>query len=189
MYCLFTLSLHNYILVFFAKMGSFQASTWLIHKSPITLYKFQMATARVRSHVMENFSDKTIKRKVSNNSGRNDRMLMWKLICFFFKKNGSTPASFSFILSHFQANNTIFTTNKCEKCPFSFWRWESNPQWLEHKSSHITTSPGLPPLILICLSADLGIGGGRSGIYAQSCRRQIHRGLPQGLDAHYVKKQ
>ena len=132
-----------------------------------------MATARVRSHVMENFSDKTIKRKVSNNSGR----------------NGSTPASFSFILSHLQANNAIFTTNKCEKCPFSLWRWESNPQPLEHKSSHITTSPGLPPLILICLSADLGIGGGRSGIYAQSCRRQINRGLPQGLDAHYVKKQ
>ena len=27
-----------------------------------------------------------------------------------------SPASFSFIFGLFQANNTIFTTNQCEKC-------------------------------------------------------------------------
>ena len=30
--------------------------------------------------------------------------------------NGPNPASFSFILGLFQTNNTIFTTNKYEKC-------------------------------------------------------------------------
>ena len=36
--------------------------------------------------------------------------------CFFLKKNRPNPASFLFIFSLFQTNNTIFTTNQCEKC-------------------------------------------------------------------------
>ena len=31
----------------------------------------------------------------------------------------------------FQINNTIFTTNKCEKCPSSIWHWDSNPRPIE----------------------------------------------------------
>ena len=37
-------------------------------------------------------------------------------------------------------------TNKCEKCPFSIWCWDSNSRPLEHESLPITTWPGLPPI-------------------------------------------
>ena len=40
-------------------------------------------------------------------------------------------------------NNTILTTNQCEKCPSSIWRRDSNPQSSECKSP-ITTRPELP---------------------------------------------
>ena len=48
---------------------------------------------------------------------------------FFFKKNGPSPASFSFIFV-FSNNITIFTTNKCEKtpCPSSIRHRDSNPR-------------------------------------------------------------
>ena len=39
---------------------------------------------------------------------------------------------------------TIFTTNKCEKCPFSLRCWDSNPWHLKHESPPTTTRPGLP---------------------------------------------
>ena len=45
----------------------------------------------------------------------------------------------------FQANSTIFTTNKCDKYASSIWRRDSNPWPLKHESSPITTRPGLPP--------------------------------------------
>ena len=45
----------------------------------------------------------------------------------------------------FSTNITAFTTNKCEKCPSSIWRRESNPRPLECESLPITTRPGLPP--------------------------------------------
>ena len=51
--------------------------------------------------------------------------------------------------SSFQTNNNFFTTNKCEKYPFSIWCWDSNPWPMEHKSPPITTRPGLPPYLLI----------------------------------------
>ena len=44
-----------------------------------------------------------------------------------------------------QTNITIFTSNKCEKCPSNIRCWDSNPRPSEHESSHITTRPGLPP--------------------------------------------
>ena len=47
------------------------------------------------------------------------------------------------LFSSFQANITIFTTNKCEKCPSSIQCWDSNPQHLEIESPPITTRPGL----------------------------------------------
>ena len=43
------------------------------------------------------------------------------------------------LFSSFQTNNTIFITNKCEKCPSSTQCWDSNPRPLEHDSSRITT--------------------------------------------------
>ena len=51
--------------------------------------------------------------------------------------------SFSFIFSLFQTNNTILTTNQCEKCPSSIQCKDSNPQPLKHELSPITTRPGL----------------------------------------------
>ena len=48
----------------------------------------------------------------------------------------------------FQTNITIFTTNKCEKCPSSIRSWDSNPQPSEHESPPITTTQGLPHLLL-----------------------------------------
>ena len=42
----------------------------------------------------------------------------------------------------FQTNITIFTTNKCEKWPFSTLRcWNSNPRPSYHESPPITTRP------------------------------------------------
>ena len=52
----------------------------------------------------------------------------------------------------FQTNNTIYTTNHCEKmskCPSSIWRWDSNPRPLKHELSPITTRPGLLPYLNI----------------------------------------
>ena len=50
----------------------------------------------------------------------------------FFLKNGPNPASFSFIFGLFQTNNTIFTTNQCEKChvhPVSGARIRTHDLW------------------------------------------------------------
>ena len=50
------------------------------------------------------------------------------------------------LFSSFQTHITIFTTNKCEKCPSSRRYCDSNSQPLENESPPITTRPGLPPL-------------------------------------------
>ena len=63
----------------------------------------------------------------------------------FLKKMGQPRTLFHLFLS-FQANITILTTNKCEKCPSSIWCWDSNSQPLEHKSPPIITRPGLMPI-------------------------------------------
>ena len=62
----------------------------------------------------------------------------------FFLKNGLTPASISLMFGLFQTNNTIFTTNKCKKCPSSLLCRDLNPQPLEQQPSPITTRQGLP---------------------------------------------
>ena len=53
------------------------------------------------------------------------------------------------LFSVFQTNNTIFTTNQCEKCLSSVWQWDSNPRPFEHESSPIITRPGLPPTVCL----------------------------------------
>ena len=54
--------------------------------------------------------------------------------------NGPTPACFIV----FQTNVIIiFTTNICEKCPFSIRCPDLNPRPLGHESPPITTRPGL----------------------------------------------
>ena len=60
-----------------------------------------------------------------------------------FYKKWANPGLFLFIFGLFQTNNTIFTTNQCEKCPSSIRRWDSNPRPLERESPPITTRPGL----------------------------------------------
>ena len=56
---------------------------------------------------------------------------------FFLKKWAYTGLFFIYFCL-FQTHITIFTTNKCEKCPCS------NSQPLEHESLPLTTGPGLP---------------------------------------------
>ena len=67
----------------------------------------------------------------------------------FFLKNGSNPASFVYFRS-FQTNNTIPTTNQCEKmsCPSSVHLWDLNPRPSECVSPPIATRLGLPPHII-----------------------------------------
>ena len=84
--------------------------------------------------------------------------------CVFLKKQWTIPGLFIFIFvfskqltlkmghprplfrsfSSFQTNITIFTTNKCEKCPSSILCWDSNPWPSEHESPPMTTRPRLP---------------------------------------------
>ena len=49
------------------------------------------------------------------------------------------------LFSSFRTNITIFTTNKCEKCPSHIQRQDLNPRPSEHESLPITTRQGLPP--------------------------------------------
>ena len=65
-----------------------------------------------------------------------------------FLKKWAIPSTFSFIFGLFQTNNTISTTNQCEKMssPSSIRCRDSNPRPLDRESPPITTRPGLPPL-------------------------------------------
>ena len=64
--------------------------------------------------------------------------LTLKIIIF---QKWANPASFSFIFCLFQTHITIFTTNKCEKCPSSIRCQDSNSRPLGHESPPITTTP------------------------------------------------
>ena len=64
---------------------------------------------------------------------------------YCFLKFGPTPASFIVCFQSFPTNITIFTTNICEKCPFSIPCWDSNPRPSEYESPPITTRRGLSP--------------------------------------------
>ena len=79
---------------------------------------------------------------------------MLSIIILFFKKMGQPGLFFVYFWS-FQTNIiTIFTTNKCEKCPSRIWCQDLNPQPSECEPLPITTRPGLPPLFF-CLSVSL----------------------------------
>ena len=75
-------------------------------------------------------------------------MLKSSLLQQFLKK-WAIPGLFFVYFRLFQTNNTIFTTNECEKmsCPSSIRRQDSNPRPLERESPPITTRPGLPPML------------------------------------------
>ena len=88
-------------------------------------------------------------------------LIQFNLICiltFWFPRKKVSIKKFCFvecegdrqtekcqILSSFQTNITILTSNKREKFPSSIWCWDSNSKPLEHKSPPLTTRPGLPP--------------------------------------------
>ena len=63
----------------------------------------------------------------------------------------------------FQTNNTIFLTNKCEKCPSGFRCWDTNPQPLVHESSPVTTRLGFPPNVILL----------NYPLYLCSCKLQV----------------
>ena len=65
---------------------------------------------------------------------------------------GQPQPLFRLFLS-FQTNITILTTHKCEKCPSSIRRQDSNSQPSDYESPPLTTRPGLPPN-QICLTID-----------------------------------
>ena len=79
------------------------------------------------------------------------------LYYLFFK--WTNPGIFFVYFWSFLTNNSIFTTNQCEKMSFpsSIGCRDSNPRLLEHQCSPITTRPGLPSLsTLFSLYHDLG---------------------------------
>ena len=60
------------------------------------------------------------------------------------------PTSF-YLFSSFQTHITIFTINKCVKCPSSLRCRDSNSRPLAHESHPITTRPELLTDFLFCL--------------------------------------
>ena len=67
----------------------------------------------------------------------------------FFKKNGPTPASFSFVFGLFKQTLLQFLQKiYVKKCPSSIRYQDSNPRPSECESLPITTRPGLTPGLL-----------------------------------------
>ena len=79
--------------------------------------------------------------------------LYFSLDIVFLKKQMGHLQPLFHSFSSIQTNITIFTPNKCEKCPSSVQCWDSNPQPSRHESPHITTRPGLPRPVLNVLSS------------------------------------
>ena len=76
-----------------------------------------------------------------------------KSFIFFAKSiKWANPSLFYHLFSSFQKLITIFTTNKCEKCPSSIRSRDLNSQLLEHESTPITIRPGLPPKVFQILT-------------------------------------
>ena len=74
--------------------------------------------------------------------------------CIFLKK-WANPGLFFVYFRSFQTNNTIFTTNQCEKCPndhsVPILCQDLNPRPFIHELSPITTRPGLLPKVALYL--------------------------------------
>ena len=67
----------------------------------------------------------------------------------------STNGRNIFDWKQYPTNITIFTTNKCEKCPSSIQYWDSNTWPSVHECPPITTRPGLPPINSLCFHCNL----------------------------------
>ena len=70
---------------------------------------------------------------------------VFEISCCFLKNNEPFPPLFHLFLYSQTNSITIFTTNKCEKCPSRAWCWDSNLQPSEHECPPITTRPRLLP--------------------------------------------
>ena len=70
------------------------------------------------------------------------RWIHWAIVATLFK-NGPILAPFCLFSSFQQTNITYFTTNQCEKCPYSMQYRDSNPQPFKHEFPPIATR--LPP--------------------------------------------
>ena len=71
-------------------------------------------------------------------------LVQYSMIILF--KKWANPGHFFVYIRSFQTNIiTIFTSNKCEKCPSNIQCRDSNPRPLEHEPLPINTRPGLPP--------------------------------------------
>ena len=90
------------------------------------------------------------------------------------------------LLSLFQTIITIFTTNKCEKCPSSICCRDSNSRPLAHESPPITTRPGSRPKISILLANSVSLERGmwppRSG-RRRGCRHHSRGERPPSVQA------
>ena len=100
----------------------------------------------------------------------------------YFKK-WANPGLFFIYFWSFQTNIiTIFTTNKCEKCPSSIRCWELNHRPSERESLPITTRHGLPPKAFISVTKTAI----RYGICAKSVDEPLYRGMqPPPIDSTY----
>ena len=81
--------------------------------------------------------------KIDKSEANLEKTLFSTLLVFF--KKWANPGLFFVYFQSLQTNNTILTTNQCEKmlCPSSMRHWDSNPRTSEYESPPITTSPGL----------------------------------------------
>ena len=78
------------------------------------------------------------------------RQIHWAMVVCFINLlllKMCQPRPLFHLFSSFQTHITIFTTNKCEKCPSSILCRDSNSQPLEYESPPITTRPGLLPCL------------------------------------------
>ena len=103
----------------------------------------------------------------------NQQKIIWLDISSYivlFLKKWANQASFLFIFGLFQTNiNTILQPINVKKCRSSIWHRDSNPQPSEHESPHITTRPGLPPL----LYSSLGVAVTHFSIWTKTRRFSI----------------
>ena len=65
----------------------------------------------------------------------------------FFKKNGPSLASFSFIFGLFKQTIQILQQINVKKCPSSIWCQDSNSQPSDYKSPPLITRPVFPPKV------------------------------------------
>ena len=73
--------------------------------------------------------------------------VMVKKVTVFFKKNGPSLASFSFIFGLFKQTIQILQQINVKKCPSSIWCQDSNSQPSDYKSPPLITRPVFPPKV------------------------------------------